>query len=224
MIRNWRQRRHLVSESNTLLLTKPIFFQNTTLLEGTVTTAPDSRGERRHYGYAFLPDDQNILDAFSKGFYPKHLEWLPRELTEVSTSRRICGDATIQSYICHFAACQNTAWRNMYLVDLRELGGIVKRASNPPFPTARHVRPAYYDGYRHGDLAFERYPFTREFHRLETLAPVPGEAVIGMVTCSNYSVPMFRIKLHINPDYRQGAEGVRTIADLFNGENAWVMV
>ncbi|UYM14859.1 hypothetical protein [Endozoicomonas euniceicola] len=226
MMRRWRQRRYLVSESNTLLLTKPIFFQNTTLLEGTAPESRDGRG-RRFYGYAFLPDDQDILDAFSKGFYPKYLEWFPRELTDASTPRRFGGSSTIQSYICHYAAYQNSTHRNIYLVDLRELGGIVKGAPNPPFPTHRNVRPAYYDGYRHGDLAFERFPFTREYHRLETLAPVPGEAVIGMVTCFTsrlYILPVAKLKLHINPDYRQGLEGVRAIVDLFNGESDWVMV
>ncbi|MCW7553116.1 hypothetical protein NX722_10810 [Endozoicomonas gorgoniicola] len=204
-------------------MTKSILFQNTTLLEGTTITAPDSKGERRFYGYAFLPDDQDILDVFSKGFYPRHLECYPRELTEVSTSRRIRGVATIQSYICHYAAYQYiyqriTSGNEIYLVDLREVGGIVKRASTPAFCC---------HGYRQGDSAFQLFPFTREYHRLETLAPVPGEAVIGMVTSfkvRTYFAPLTKLKLHINPGYRQGVEGVRAIADLFNGESDWVMV
>ena len=103
MMRRWGQRRQLVSDSNTLLLTKSIFFQNTTLLKGAILTAPESRGERRFYGYAFRPDELDIVDAFSKGFYPKYLDWFPRELTDVSLPRRsgISGCAVIQSYICH---------------------------------------------------------------------------------------------------------------------------
>ena len=228
MLRKWRERRHLVSEANTLLLTKSLFFQNTTLLTGARQTAPGSRGENRFYGYAFKPDDLNISDAFSKGFFPTYIDKPSSEMRDMSVprSRNISGEVVIKSYICHYAACQSRLFCNIYLVDLRELGGIVRGPSTPRFETNPHIVPSYNDGYRSGDWAFKYFPFTRQLYRLETLAPVPGEAVIGMVTCSSPSSrsPASRLKLHVNPEYKEGMEGVRGIVDLFNGESSWVMV
>ncbi|MCW7551140.1 hypothetical protein NX722_00390 [Endozoicomonas gorgoniicola] len=226
MLRKWSQRRNLVSEANTLLLTKPLFFQNTTLLTGARQTAPGRRGENRFYGYAFKPDDLDISDAFSKGFFPRYLDGPSREMRDmmVPRPRNLSGEVVIQSYICHYAACQSYLFCNIYLVDLREVGGIVRGPSNPRFATHPSVMPADRDGYRSGDGAFEYFPFTRQLYRLETLAPVPGEAVIGMVTCSTTRSPVSRLKLHVNPGYKEGLEGTRDIVDLFNGESSWVMV
>ena len=166
-------------------------------------------------------------NAFSKGFFPRYLGMSTQlELTDLSRPRpwQYRGWHTIESYICHFAANQHcTLGKKMYLIDLKEIGGII---TEPPYETQQMLGSQHGSAYMPQDWASILFPITQEVYSLNTTAPVPGEDVVGMVIApiSVISTPATRLKLYANSDYKHGEQGVKAIVDLFNGESDWVMV
>ncbi|MET4696031.1 hypothetical protein [Endozoicomonas lisbonensis] len=230
MLKTLRQRREIFSDRNTILLTKPLLFQNTTLIDEAILSTPDSSGERRFYGFTFRPDESDIPDTFSKGFFPKYIQWVDGGMRDMSLPKDCAfqGSGTIESYVCHYAAIQCGLYSNIYLIDIRAFGGIV-RAPNLRSSLRRGMVNPRYDGYQSGDGAFRQFPITKEVYRLETLNPVPGEKVVGVVTVASplFSpggrTPAERLKLHVNPDYEGKMDGARAVAERFNG-GGWVVV
>ena len=214
MFKTLRKIREASSEENTFFLTNRSLFQNTTLIAGSSFSAPDNRGVRHFHGYTFLPDSQSVPDTFSKGFSPEPIRGKPM-YSSVSSSHNII------SYVCHYAAHRSSRgkrpFNNIYLIDIRDVGGIVR------VPTANSLSQR--DGYEKYDCAFVYFPITRQVYRVETSNTVSGKRVVGVVGDLGdfYTGQVSRLQLYVNKNYMEGMRWVKNVVDLFNGDG-WEVI
>ena len=217
MLKRWQQRRQIFSEDNTFLLTNALHFQNTSSIKGSYFTR-GHRGDLRFNGFTFRVDDSSVQDAFSKGFCPKYYEWYGGEMWNLNqkiNSPQFGGGATIQSYVCYYAASLlGINGMNIFLIDLRRFGGTVRNRSSSDFVDGKLDCN---DGYLRNDNIYRLFPITKQIHSLETLAPVPGAKILGVVTNpTDYYHNASQLQLHANPDYEGGMDSVRAVVNLFN--------
>ena len=137
----------IFKESNVLLLTKSRFFQNTTKIVGSYCADSIQRVEPRFFGYVYrcVADDQLPI-MFANGIFPvqrnietgedAHLQDSDKTygclLMDISTpvDLTVPSVASLDTYVCYHQACCIHPFFNLTcLLDIRELGGIVRSQS-----------------------------------------------------------------------------------------------
>ena len=232
MLKRMRQRREIFSDENTLLLTKPLLFQNTTLIDGARLEPVNSSVpyEQRFYGYVFRVDELGILDVFSKGFSPRYIEWYGRGLRDLALPRHPGAlSGAIDTYVCYSAARESKAWmdKHAYLIDAREVGGVVEPYYRPRIPFGRGEEYYISIGASKYNQACDHFPIAKKVHKVKIMSLTPSDKIIGAATVSpitSNSIWAPKLKLHVNPDYEGGMDGARAVAGLFNGEAEWQMI
>ncbi|MCW7552479.1 hypothetical protein NX722_07435 [Endozoicomonas gorgoniicola] len=236
-------------ESNMLLLTKSLFFQDTTKIAETSYADSVRRGHKRLFGYVYMSVDENDIPATLKegmspamcnvesGVYPTLLDVilcntpLGFKLTNLSTPVDPETIKCFATYICYYQArCSNPLASSVCLIDIRDLGGIIR--SKPP---VRYFRDAIVPesdvhAFPHHDIddqTFVRFPSTQKIFDVAITYPLSGSRIVGVIKTfpfSNRSLNSRKLKLYVNPGYAGGMEGARAVAASFNGESEWEMV
>ena len=228
----------IFKESNMLLLTKSLFFQNTTRIAGSYRAESIQRVEPRFFGYVYrCVDEEDIPYLFANGIFPclcnlesgrydkgtstrlnSDIEY-GIVLRDISTPLNLETTAYIDTYISyHQARCSHPSFSLACLLDIMELGGIVHNE-----PRLRH----YIDDEMSG-----RFFITEEFYDVLITYPVSESRIVGVIKgfpSSNISQHSQQLKLYVNPNYTGGMEGAMAVAASFNGESfygesEWEMV
>lgn len=231
MLRRMKQRREVFSEDNKLLLTKPLFFQNTTLVDDArLEPSAHGQGEQRFYGYVYRLDSHvSPPEAFSNGFFPNHLKsggelssW-PRHREPVQLRGGII------TYVCFYAAlCSAPHENEAYLIDARDLGGIV-RPSPPGFRYNARLNQMAESPWDlpYKDTLLDLFPITKKIFDVVIMYPIENTKVVGVIKApfmTNRSLSATRLELYVNPEYAGGLEGAKAVAESFNGGREWVVV
>ena len=219
----------IFKESNMLLLTKSLFFQNTNRIEGSHVDSMIRRGERRFFGYVYMFTRRKryVPYAFENGIPPVQYDIesdggssddfpIPGKtygirLTDLSNrlSTRPDTGGSLLTRICFYQIPSGQPRSNLaFLMDIRELGGNVR------------LKPTIRDSY--GDEIFD----------VLVTYPVSKSRIVGVIETflrSNGSLDSQKLKLYVNPEYTGGMEGAMAVAASFNGESfygesEWEMV
>ncbi|MCW7552443.1 hypothetical protein NX722_07255 [Endozoicomonas gorgoniicola] len=219
----------IYEESNMLLLTKSLFFQDTTRIPGSRCAPSFRRVEPRFFGYVYrCVDADDITFMFENGIFPIkcNLEtgvYIVRRyqsyaksghvLTDVSTPLNLLNTPNFYTYICYYQARYlYPSWRNhTFLIDIRELGGIV------------HKTPSWSPEYKNlNSRAFDGFPITKKIFDVVITYPVSASKIVGVIKelpSPNLSQHSEQLKLYVNPNYTGGMEGAMAVAASFNGES-----
>ena len=232
----------IFKESNMLLLTKSLFFQDTTRIAGSHFAKSIRRVEPRFFGYVYrCVDEEDVPYLFANGIFPNlynlesgryrndtgtgtrglksGIEYYGIVLRDISTPLNLETTPCIDTYICHYQARRShPSFSLACLLDIRELGGIV------------HSEPwlrRYTD-----DEVFDRFPITKKIDEVLVMYPVSESRIVGVIKdfpFSNISQHSQQLKLYVNPNYTGGMEGAMAVAASFNGESfygesEWEMV
>ena len=223
----------IFKESNMLHLTKSLFFQDTTRIEGSYFTPSIRKGERRFFGYVYMcVIDKDVPYLFENGISPIMCNIESGEyplfggvsvsgktygfaLTNLSIPANLRKVPCLVTYTCFRQACRSYPAYSVCLIDIRELGGIF------------HSEPW---NERYSGTIGQRnniYAFTREVFDIAIAYPVSRSRVVGVIKplpLLSSSLHAQRLKLYVNPKYAGGMKGARAVVASFNGESEWVMV
>ena len=226
----------IFKESNMLLLTKSLFFQNTTKIACSYRADSIRRVEPRFFGYVYrcVADDQ-IPFMFANGIFPikcnietgkyefsrqKFNITYGTKLLKISTPVNLPRKQCLDTYICYYQArCIHPSFSLTCLIDIRELGGIVRSESEVPKLDIDYK-------------AFARFSITKKIFDVVIMYPVSKSRIVGVIKgfpSSNISQHSQQLKLYVNPNYTGGMEGAMAVAASFNGESfygesEWEMV
>ncbi|MCW7551206.1 hypothetical protein NX722_00740 [Endozoicomonas gorgoniicola] len=208
----------IFKESNMLLLTKSMFFQNTARIESSSYMPSIRRGKSRFFGYVYKFEwrEHYVPYVFENGLTPTECDiesgappgdkrirgkTYGTRLTDLSTLSMGEG---IDTHICFYLPPFNQPPSSLaFLIDIRELGGIV----------LRKLPVRYYNG--------------AELFNVIINYPVSKSRIVGVIRTllesSGQLIPQ-QLELYVNPNYTGGMEGARAVAAYFNGESEWLVV
>ena len=236
----------IFKESNRLLLTKSLLFQDTTKIEGSYFTNEIQRGLRRFFGYVYryTRDDNDVPYVFENGLstaeydiesgeptsygFHRHGKTYGFRLTDLSTLTDLKG-GIVTHICCYQTLCSQLICSSVYLIDIRELGGIVRREPWIRYDDAI-VPQSNIPACPHDDIdgqAFVRFPVNEEVFDVVIMYPVSKSRIVGVIKTfplSKRSLHSQQLKLYVNPNYTGGMEGAMAVAASFNGESEWEMV
>ena len=198
------------------LLTAPVYYEDTTRVKGSrVVINSNLMREERFYGYTFRTDRLLRDHVFCKGFTPELLQKTSIEMRDLTVPRfnDRPDSSVVQSFFSYNVAAHGygevcRCSENMYLLDLTEYGGIIRRL-------------------KHLNDRLKGVPLVpAELFTVETAHPIPGSMVVGRlkpIPEHSYNHPR-RLTLQANPLYTGGVGGVQEVVNLFNKGDDWVII
>ena len=246
------KKKDIFREDNMLLLTKNILFQDTTRIEGARTVASIREGEQRFHGYVYIAARWGlpVPNVFNNGIHPVHYECdtglrimfykdtaqydVGIPLTDLSARANLNGG--IITYTCYLQACysDHTA-SEVYLIDARELGGII-RTKPPPrynnkgtlFSTGDKPALPYMHAY---DSVFFSSCATGRIYDVVIMHPISNSRIVGVIkghplssSLSFRPQALSQLKLYVNAEYAGGMDSARKVVESFNGGREWEIV